>query len=404
VRSLTVSRPGSPRLARPWLLGLAAALPLAASASASPDLLLDSGRYLARYPGLVIGATALRDPRDQAYDAQGQRLASVAPAYGPGSAFPLTRLSLDFDWTLPLFETEALPFVSSRLWAARAVLGYADVASRGPIAAAAHAAGDPSARAGIHDLDLAFGPVLVGSADWRTRTTAAPLSVLLLAEARLPIGAHDPAAPNNAGGSVYAYGARLGAHWQPQSGGLAGFRLDAGLRLRRYGSDQEPVFNAQAPAQPGRDLEFDATLARRVWRALHAQLSYYRRDGAANEYRGVRGSAQPPEAPPGQDSFPDPATQRDRGSREQRLQLGLGAFLGQHLWLGLAWTHPLSGRSAGFELPYLRQTRNCEALGGCMPQANGSDAVDGLGDGRAYASDSWQLRLRWQPRSSQGGP
>lgn len=384
-------------------LSMLAGLPGIAVAATSPDLLLDSGRYLARYPGLTVGLSALHDPRDQAFGRSGQRQSGVVPAYGPGSELPMTRLSVDFDWTLPLFEADGLPFVSSRLWNARAVLGYADTSTKGPIAHAARADGDPATKAGIHDLDLAFGPVLYGSGDWRTRTVT-PLSVLLLAEARLPIGAHDPSSPNNAGDSVYAYGARLGAHWQPQTTMLRGFRLDAGLRLRWYGSDQEPAFNAQTPSQPGRDLEFDATLARHLWGPLHGQLSYYHRDGAANAYRAVRDTANPPAAGPGQDSFPDPAIQHDGGSREQRLQLGLGAFVSQRLWLGLAWTHPLAGRSAGLDLRYQQQPQNCAALGLCNPQANGSDALDGLGNGRAYASDTWQLRLRWQPASSRGAP
>lgn len=387
------------------LLGLVAALPLAAAAATSPDLLLDSGRYLARYPGFSIGVSALHDPRDQAFSQDGQRQSGVLPAYGPGSGsgskLPLTRLSVAFDWSLPLLETEALPFLSSRLWNAQAVLGYADTSARGPIAEAARAAGDPAAKAGIHDLDLAFGPVLYGSRDWRTRSTT-PLSVLLLAEARLPIGAHDPSAPNNAGDSVYAYGGRLGAHWQPTW--LGGFRLDAGLRLRWYGSNQEPAFNAQTPSQLGRDLEFDSTLARRLWGPVHAQLSYYRRDGAANAYRAIRSTANPPEAGAGRDSFPDPTIRHDDGSREQRLQLGLGAFVSQRLWLGLAWTRPLAGRSGGLDVPYLQQRQNCAALGACNPQPNGSAAVDGLGQARAYASDSWLLSLRWQPASSRGGP
>ncbi len=389
------------------LLAVAATLPLVAAAATSPDLLLDSGRFLARYPGFSIGVSALHDPRDQAFSQDGQRQSGVVPAYGPGSKLPLTRLSVDLDWSLPLFETEGLPFLSSRLWSARAVLGYADTSAHGPIAEAASSQGDPAAKAGVHDIDLAFGPVLVGSRDWRTRR-ATPLSVLLLAEARLPVGAHDPSSPNNAGDSVYAYGGRLGAHWQPQAiwlpTWLGGFRLDAGLRLRWYGSDQEPAFNAQTPSQLGRDVEFDSTLARRLWGPIHAQLSYYRRDGAANAYRAIRNAAQPPPAALGQDSFPDSSIHHDDGSRERRLQLGLGAFVNQRLWLGLAWTRPLAGQSGGLDLPYLQQLQNCAALGACNPQPNGSAAVDGLGQARAYASDSWLLSLRWQPASSQGGP
>lgn len=374
-----------------------------APAIANPDLLLDSGRFLAKYPGLTVGLSLLRDPRDESFAADGRRRSGVVPAYGPGNEFPLTRATVDLDWQFPMFEAEALPFVSSRLWNARAVIGYADVSTKGPIADAAVAQGAPSSKSGIHDLDLAFGPVLVGSQDWRSRS-ATPLSLILLGELRLPFGAQDPDAPNNAGDGVFAWGGRLGAHWQPQAPWLQGVRLDAGVRLRWYEADQEPAFNGQAPTQAGRDLEFDATLARRIWRGIHGQVSYYRRDGAASEYRNIRSTPNPPAADPLQQAFPDPAPLRDRGTREQRLQVGLGVFITQRLWLSMAWTHPLSGRSGGVTVPYLEQGMDCRAVGTCMPRAIGSDAIDGLGRARSYASDTFLLTLRWQPRQRERVP
>jgi len=378
-------------------------LPALAQGQTHPDLSLDSGRYRARYPGLIVGATVLQDPRDQSFSASGARQSGVVPSYGAGNEFPLTRFQLGFDWQFPAFEAAKLPFVSSRLWQARAALGYAETSTKGPLRDRQAAAGDPPAKAGISDIELAIGPFLVGSGDWRTRS-ATPFSAVLLAELRLPIGAHDPSAPNNAGDSVFAYGARLGVHWQPSLALLNGFRLDAGVRGRWYGADQEPAFNAQAPTQAGRDLSFDATLARKLWRSVHAQVSYTWRDGAANEYRNVRATANPPDAPLLNDTFPDPAAVRDGGTREQRLQVGLGVFVTQRLWLGAAWSHPLSGRSGSATVPYLAQLQNCEALNACNPRSNGSDGIDGLGSARTFASDSFQLQLRWQPRSSQGGP
>ncbi|GAC1627648.1 MAG: hypothetical protein NVS9B10_16850 [Nevskia sp.] len=106
--------------------------------------------------------------------------------------------------------------------------------------------------------------------------------------------------------------------------------------------------------------------------------------------------------PPGplMDTFPAPSPQRDQGTREQRLQLGLGGFVTPRLWLGAQYAHPLSGRSGGFDLPYRQQTQNCTAFGNCMPTANGSAHVDGLGSARTYASDSFQISLRWSPRAS----
>ncbi|MBA4284144.1 MAG: hypothetical protein C0434_01245 [Xanthomonadaceae bacterium] len=387
--------------ARALLTGLGVAI--APAALANPDLLLDSGRFLSRHPGLTVGLSLLHDPRDRSFGADGRRQPGVAPRYGAGSEFPLTQARIDFDWHFPMFEAEALPFVSSRLWNARAALGYSDTSSKGPIATAAVAAGGPSSKSGINDLDLAFGPVLFGSRDWRSRT-ATPLSLILLGELRVPIGAQDPDAPNNAGDGAFAWGGRLGGHWQPQTAWLRGIRLDAGVRLRWYEANQEPAFNAQAPTQAGRDLEFDATLARRLWRDVHAQVSYYYRDGQASEYRRIRSTANPPDAAPLQDRFPDPAPLRDRGSREQRLQFGLGAFVTPRLWLALAYTHPLSGRSGSVTVPYLQQPADCQALGSCQPQPNGSDVVDGLGRARSYASDSVLLSLRWQPSQSRSAP
>lgn len=372
-------------------------------AAANPDLLLDSGRFLARHPGLTVGLSLLRDPRDQSFGSDGRRQHGVTPASGPGGEFPLTRATVDLDWHFPLFETEALPFVSSRLWNARAVLGLADVSTKGPLAAGAVAEGRPSSKSGVHDIDLAFGPVLYGSGDWRTRL-ATPLSLILLGELRLPVGAQDPDAPNNAGESVFAWGGRIGGHWQPQTAWLNGFRLDAGVRLRWYERDPEPAFDGQTPSRAGRDLEFDATLARRVWRGVHAQLSYHHRDGAANVYRGIRATPNPPAADPLQTRFPDPAALRDGGTREQRLQFGLGTFITQRLWLAFAYTRPLAGRSGRVTVPYLQQGSDCVALGTCEPRANGSDVVDGLGRARSYASDSFLLSIRWQPRQRRGPP
>lgn len=390
---------------RARLLLIAPLLPLAAAAATPEPLAFD--RDLSRYPGLVTTVTLSRDARDETFGEDGHRVGSVAPAYGAGNRFPETRLQADFDWRFPLFGAAGLPFVSDRLWVARASAGYARVQAEGPIADAADANGGPTAKSGITDLDLAFGPVLWGSADWATRA-AGPLSVLLLAEARLPIGARDPNAPINAGDGVYAVGGRLGAHWQPRGPWLQGWFLDGGLRYRHYGRDDEPAFNAQSPAQPGDDWVLDATLARRLFRRVYAQVSYVDREGGDNEYRGVRATANPPPAPATgpltvpQDSFPDPGSFRDGGVGERRLQFGLEAFVTQRLRIGLQYVRPLSGRSGGFDLPYVAQTQNCAAAGTCMPTRYGSAHVDGLGDARAYASDSVLLSLVFSLPQSRG--
>lgn len=380
----------------------ASLLALSFCAAATPPEPLFSGRYLAMFPGLTLDAALSYDARDEVFGEHGERQSSVAPAYGAGNRFPETRLTLDFNWHLPLFEANAIPFVSSRLWNARARIGYAQTSTRGPIGDAANAAGSPRAKSGVSDLELAFGPVLYGSADWRTRTST-PLSLLLLAEIRVPTGARDPDSPNNVGDGTYAYGGRLGANWQPQ-GALAGFLVDAGLRYRVYGGEQEPAFNAQAPTQQGADLSVDATIARRLWRSLTAQVSYTLRDGDANEYRHVRTAATPPPAGLLMETFPDQGPQHDRGTREQRLQFGLGGFVTQRIWLGAQYSLPLSGRSGGFDLPYEQQLSGCRVTAVCMPMANGSAHVDGLGSARTYASDLFMINLRWSPAASRSTP
>jgi hypothetical protein len=390
------------------LLGLLALLTPMLAAAATPDA-LEFDRDLSRYPGLVTTVTISQDPRDQTFAEDGHRVDSVAPAYGGSSRFPETRLNAGFDWRFPLFGTSHVPLVSDRLWVARAGTGYAVTRSEGPIADAANAAGGPTAKSGITDLDLAFGPVLWGSADWQTRE-AVPLSVLLLAEVRLPIGARDANAPNNAGDGVYALGARLGAHWQPRGPWLRGWFVDGGVRYRGYGRDDEPVFGANSPAQPGDDWLFDATLARRLFRRVYAQVSYFERDGADNQYRAVRTSANPPPVPSNgmfsapQESFPDPGNFSDGGVTERRLQFGIDGFVTQRIRVGLQYAIPLSGRSGGFDLPYLAQAQNCTAFGNCMPTRYGSAHVDGLGSARAYASDYALLTVTFSLPQSRGAP
>ena len=89
----------------------ALAILFGAPASANPDLLLDSGRYLSKYPGLTVGLSLLRDPRDESFGSDSRRQAGVVPTYGAGNEFPMTRATVDLDWHFPMFETEALPFV-----------------------------------------------------------------------------------------------------------------------------------------------------------------------------------------------------------------------------------------------------------------------------------------------------
>lgn len=348
------------------------------------------GRYGVKYPGLYSALTLSSEARDRVFDAGGQRTDSAAPTYGSGNSFGEQRLQLQFEWFLPLFESERWPLISDRLWTARVTAGYSRLRTDGPITTyiAQHQLSDSGD--GINDLQLEFGPVLWGSRDWRTRSDT-PLSVLLLAQASLPVGARDADAPNNSGSNAFSYGATLGAHWRP----LPRLRLDAGLGWRGYGRNSEPAFNGQEPSQQGADLHFDATLSARLVSTIFASASLFERHGSANRYDDVRDTASPPAAPIGMETFPEPSARHDGGTRERRAGLALQGFVTPRLLLGLHWTHALSGRSGEFDQPYLMQTAGCAATTGCNPQPNGSAHVDGLGPARSYADDQWLLRLRW---------
>lgn len=368
---------------------LLACLPL--PASAGEPAVLDFGRYLAKYPAMYATLALSDDPRDEIFDQRGDRRDGVAPTYGPGSRFPERRVQTQLEWFFPFFETEALPLVSSRLWTARATLGYAALAAEGAIADYAAANDLRGAQPGITDIALQFGPVLYGSRDWRTRTST-PLSVILLGEFSLPVGRRHPDAAVNAGSNVFSYGATLGAYWRP----IDGLFLDAGAHWRAYSKNDEPAFDGQEPAHAGAQWRLDATLAARVWQSFYASASYYDGRGAANEYRGVRASPHPPSADPLMETFPDPGTVMDGGTRDRRADAALHWFALQRLRLSLHYVMPLAGASGEFDLPYQQQLQHCISLpAGCSPQAHGSDHVDGLGEARVFASRYFLLAATW---------
>lgn len=373
-------------------LGLLAAC--AGAQAEAPDLGL--GRYLSKYPGMYASVQVSRDPRDSVFDQSGEKIDGVLPTYGAGNEFAETRGTLALEWHFPWFETAGIPLVSDRLWSARATLGYARLETQGPIEDAVAEQDGVAKGDGLTDIDLAFGPVLYGSRDWRTRKTT-PLSLLLLFNLGLPVGERDPDAPNNVGSNVFSYGATLGGHAQ-----VSGWLLDAGLAWRGYARNHEPAFGAQEPAQRGDDFVFDATLARRLLRDLYLSVSWHQRSGGDNQYSELRYSANPP--PPSlpiYETFPDPGNFHDGGTRLSQLAVGLHGYLGQRLLLSLDYVMPQSGRSGGFDLPYLEQLSDCAALGGCNPQANGSDPVDGLFSARSYASEYFVLGAQWN--FGQGG-
>lgn len=350
---------------------------------------LEFGRYLSKYPAMYSTAGFSDNPRDEIFDENGRRTNSVTPTYGAGVAFPEQRGTANLEWHFPWFETEALPFISSRLWSARATLGYAKLATTGPINNFITANKLVEKSDGITDLSLEFGPTLLGSSEWRTRKST-PLSLFLLGYMSLPVGARDADSPNNAGGNVFAFGGTLGAHAQ-----WLGFLLDAGATYRTYQRNEEPAFGAQEPSRRGEDTALDATLARQIFGPVYLSASLYARQGEANEYSKVRFANNPPNAGAGMDTFPDPGTFRDGGTRELNLGLGAHWFVLPRLRLSLNYWLPQSGKSGAFDLRYLQQQQNCQATNNCNPQPNGSRPVDGLGSARAYASNLWMLTLTY---------
>jgi hypothetical protein len=376
----------SPEFARA-VAALALLIALPATAAVED---FEFGRYLSKYPGMYSTLTLSNDARDRVFDQGGRRVGSAAPTYGDGSGFAERAARTQFEWHFPMFESERLPLISDRLWTARAGLGYTLLATDGPIKDFIAQHGLSEKGQGLTDLQLEFGPVLWGSRDWRTRHET-PLSLLLLAQAGLPLGARDADAPNNAGSNAFSYGAKLGAHWRP----LRGVLVDAGVAGRWYGRNDEPAFGAQEPARQGSDLTLDATLAARIVSGVYASVGVLERHGSANRYEKVRFTATAPTASAGMETFADPAPQFDAGTRERRLGLALHWFVLPRLDAGLHFLKALSGRSGEFDQPYLQQTVGCAGTAGCNPQPNGSAHVDGLGGARSYATNVWMLSLRW---------
>lgn len=369
-----------------WL-ALALLLPL--SVSAEP-VAMEFGRYLVKYPGLYSTWAYSADARDRVFAQSGDEVDSATPTFGSGVAFPERRGRVQLEWHFPFFETEALPFISSRTWTARATLGYSRSKTEGAIKTFIAANDGVNESSGFNNVDLSFGPSLFGGGDWRAQTQT-PFSMLLLFNLGLPSGERDPDAPNNTGSNVFSYGATLGAHVQWHR-----LLVDVGLEHRRYSENEEPAFGAHEPTRRGADTELDLTVAGKLFTGWYLSGSFFARDGAANDYERVRFSQDPPGANVGMETFPDPGVHRDGGTEQRRLDLAAHWFARPDLRLSLHYVQPLSGRSGEFDLRYLEQEQNCQTLpGGCDPQPNGSDRVDGLGAARSYASDYWMLTITY---------
>jgi hypothetical protein len=383
---------------------LLALLPLAASAAEpAPQF----GRYMPLYPGLYLDAGYAWDDADRSFDQAGDEQDSAAPQAGGQTAFPERRLHASLTWHLPLFETAGLPFFSSRTHLLRLTLRQASVRTDGRLADfAADASDDADTEAddlrnngsGVGDLSFEFGSFLLGSPNsaWR-QGERSPYAVLATVGVRLPFGQYDRDAAVNAGSNTAAAQLQLGGHWQPWSGGL----LDAGYTWRHYFDNEDPAFGALAPARQGSDQLIDLSLAQRLVSGLYASVYGLDRRGGKNRYVNPRFSPNPPPPAPvlgGSDNFPTPGSYQDEGTALREAGLGLHWFVGQRVLLGLQYSHPLSGESGQFLLPYTdRAPAGCTPGGlGCSLSEGETVRVDGLGAARVYASDRWTLSLRYQ--------
>ena len=399
----------SPRGCRALLAVPAWLCALSLQASEPPPLF---GRYLPLHPGLYVDAQFGQDDQDRSYDQQGHEQPTAAPQAGGQTAFPETRSSVAFTWHFPLFEGEAVPFLSSRTHLARVTLRHNRLRSRGALAEfAADTTDDAGSDAddlrnngsGIGDPSFEFGSFLLGSPVTATRGgSRPPYSLLLLGGLTAPFGTYDRDAPINSGANRWAAQVQLGGHWQPRAGSV----LEAGFTWRHYEQNENPAFGALAPAEQGSDRVIDLSFTQRLWSGLY--LGAYGRDrqGASNVYEGVRFSPNRPEPVqvlpgPGStfsDNTPTPGRYRDGGTALRELGGSLQWFATQRLLLGLHYSQPLSGKSGQFTLPYTDRTpAGCvEGAFGCSYSPGNTVLVDGLGPARSYASPRWTLSLAWQ--------
>lgn len=375
-----------------YLLACALACPLLAAAQLAP------AENMVRYPALYSSLTLSYHPQEKSFDANGDEQTGATPTYGANSAFPTSQQTLALEWFFPFFETTDFPPFSDRLWTAKAQLGLLQTRSKGGVAAFADANGLSRQGDGVQDLQLEFGPVLLGSQNWRTRSST-PYSLTALGRVQLPLGSRDANAPNNAGSNVYGFGFGLKGYWRAHPR----VHVDASAAADTYSSDDEPAFGAQTPAQVGNKLAAALSVSSRIYREvyLNAGLDTWRR--TPNRYEQVRFAANPPEPDLGMDSFPDPSLIEDQGARLTQAAFGLSWFIAPRLRVDATWHHPLSGKSGAFDLSFLQQPMRCAATEtpisdpACNPERYGSAQVDGLGNSaRAYADDHYSLRIAYQ--------
>lgn len=385
--------------------GLLVLAALAAAPLHAQDEVPQPARYRALYPGLYFNGSIARDERDATYDQAGDERASAAPQAGGQTAFPETSAAGQFTWHFPLFESQGVPFFSSRTHTARMTLRYVDTETEGALAAFA-ADGSDDARTeaddlhneghGVGDVTLEFGSFIFGSRGWR-RAERHDLSLLVLGAVTLPTGTYDRDAPVSAGGNTWSFEGRVGLHWQPWAGAL----LDGGAAWRDYTNNEEPAFGGLMPHKQGDEGRLDLSFAQRLAPGLYAGAFGTLRDGEPNEYRNPSFAPNPPAAtsgpPDATDVYPTPATYRDGGTALRTAGLSLQWFVTQRFLAALHWQHPLAGRSGQFLLPFSEKSPP-----GCVPGASNCTVspgdtvlVDGMGPARAYASDRLTLGVTY---------
>lgn len=371
---------------------LALALVLAAPTVAAEDTTL--GRYLPWYPGLYLDLSYAQDARDRVFDADGEERDSAVPSLDGATRLPLREANARLAWTFPLFESQGLPFFSSRLHTARVTLRYVQTDTRGALADYVDA--DPALTrdgSGVGDTSFEFGSFLWGSGDWRSEGSVPGTAGLLLVGINVPTGVYEHEAPTNAGSNHWAFHAQLGTAWRPWRGAI----LEAGGGYRVHLRNYQPQFGGLAPAEQGDDAWLDLSLDQRLWPGLHLTLSLAERRGADNRYEDPQYA---PNAPPPPNAFsdtvPTPGTYTDDGTALRTAGVALSGFLGQRWLLSLSWTHPLAGESGEFDLPFTnRQPAGCiEGAATCSHTPGDTVTVDGLGPARSHASDRWMLSLR----------
>lgn len=380
----------------PLSTGLAAMVLLIMMPALAQELPPQPGRYMPFYPGMYLTGAYSHDTRDSSYDQTGTLRDSAAPQAGGKTKLATDNVLSTFTWHFPMFESYGLPFISSTTHMARVTLRYSKASTDGALKSFISSKPDLMEKGdGLGDTTLEFGSFLYGAQDWRTRTQN-PFTLLALVGVNVPTGVYESNAPNNTSSNTWAFHGKLGAQWQPWTGGY----LEAGGGYRSYAGNEEPEFGALAPHRQGKDRFWDLSVTQRIWQSLYVGVFLTQRKGDANEYRNPQFTPNPdaPTPPANSDNYPTPGVYFDKGTELSTLGLSLQYFLTQHWLAALHFTKPISGRSGQFQLPYTNRTpANC-IVGSltCQTSDSGSSVlVDGMGPARSFGTNNVTLTLSY---------